>query len=30
MEVERFRNSPVGIVVPISGSDARFGETYEH
>ncbi len=30
MEVERFRNSPVGVVVPISGTDTRFGETYEH
>lgn len=30
MEVERFRNSPVGSVVPISGTDTRFGETYEH
>ncbi len=30
MEVERYRNSPVGIVVPISGTDTRFGETYEH
>jgi Fic family protein len=30
MEVERFRNSPIGSVVPISGTDTRFGETYEH
>jgi Fic family protein len=30
VEVERFRNSPIGRVVPISGSDGRFGETYEH
>lgn len=30
MEVERFRSSPVGTVVPISGTDTRFGETYEH
>ena len=30
MEFERFRDSPVGGIVPISGSDARFGETYEH
>lgn len=30
MEVERFRDSPVGSVVPISGTDTRFGETYEH
>ena len=30
MEVERFRNSPVGAVVPIKGTDTRFGETYEH
>jgi len=30
MEVERFRDSPVGDLVPISGSDPRSGETYEH
>lgn len=30
MEVDRFRNSPIGDVVPISGSDPRFGESYEH
>ena len=30
MEVERFRNSPVGAVVPISGTDLRFGENYDH
>ena len=30
MEVERFRTSPVGVVVPITGTDTRFGETYEH
>jgi Fic family protein len=30
MDVERFRGSPVGHVVPISGSDPRFGETYDH
>lgn len=30
MEVDQFRYSPVGRVVPISGSDPRYGETYEH
>lgn len=30
MEVERFQKSPVGELVPISGSDSRLGETYEH
>ena len=30
MLVERFKNSPVGVLVPISGSDPRFDEEYEH
>lgn len=30
MLVERFEKSPVGVVVPISGFDPRFGEDYEH
>ena len=30
MDVTRFRGSPIGDIVPISGSDPRFGETYEH
>lgn len=28
--VERFNKSPVGVLVPISGFDPRFGENYEH
>jgi Fic family protein len=28
--VERFKESPVGVLVPISGFDQRFGEEYEH
>jgi Fic family protein len=28
--VERFRESPVGTLVPISGFDPRFGEQYDH
>ena len=30
MQVERFRNSPVGRLVAIDGHDPRFGERYEH
>lgn len=30
MQVERFRQSPIGSMVPISGHDTRFGERYEH
>ncbi len=30
MLVERFTKSPVGVLVPISGFDPRFGEDYEH
>ena len=30
VQVERFRDSPVGFVVPISGFDPRCAETYEH
>ena len=30
MDVTRFRGSPSGDIVPISGSDPRLGETYEH
>lgn len=30
MLVERFRDSPVGALVPINGYDPRFGEDYEH
>jgi Fic family protein len=28
--VERFTNSPVGTLVPISGFDPRFGEEFDH
>jgi hypothetical protein len=28
--VDRFRESPVGTLVPISGFDPRFGEHYDH
>lgn len=30
MDSERFKNSPIGRLVPISGYDARFNEQYEH
>lgn len=30
MRIERFTESPVGALVPISGFDPRFGENYEH
>ncbi|MGU3410701.1 Fic family protein [Microbacterium sp. M1A1_1b] len=30
MDVARFRNSPVGQLVPISGTDGRSGLAYEH
>lgn len=30
MEIERFEDSPAGHLVPISGSDPRYGETYDH
>ena len=30
MEVDRFRDSPVGHLVPIRGHDPRFGEDYDH
>jgi len=28
--VERFRNSPIGALAPISGLDQRFGEAFDH
>jgi Fic family protein len=30
MDIERFRRSPVGRLVPLSGTDGRTGERYEH
>lgn len=30
MLVDRFRDSPTGVVVPIQGFDPRFGEEYDH
>lgn len=30
MQVERFRDSPIGTVVPISGFDQRYHEHYDH
>jgi Fic family protein len=30
MDVERFRRSPVGRVVPLVGTDGRTGERYDH
>lgn len=30
MRFERFQGSPIGGVVPISGHDARLGESYDH
>lgn len=30
MKIERFQSSPVGDLVPIHGSDPRFGGTYDH
>ena len=30
MLMERFKESPVGVLVPISSCDPRFGEEYEH
>lgn len=30
MDVERFRDSPVGSLTPISGTDGRTGEQYDH
>ncbi|WFE62407.1 Fic/DOC family N-terminal domain-containing protein [Micromonospora sp. WMMD714] len=30
MEFDAFATSPVGVLVPISGHDARYGESYDH
>jgi Fic family protein len=30
VDLDAFKNSPVGILVPISGADPRTGEHYEH
>lgn len=30
MDVEKFRNSPVGSLIPITGTDGRTGKPYEH
>lgn len=30
MEIDRFAGSPAGTLVPISGSDPRFGDSYDH
>lgn len=30
MDIERFRGSPVGSLVPISGTDGRTGRAYDH
>lgn len=30
MDADRFANSPIGKLVPISGFDARFNEEYDH
>lgn len=30
MDIDRFRNSPTGVIIPIHGFDPRFGEQYDH
>jgi Fic family protein len=30
VQVDRFESSPIGKLVPISGTDVRLGQTYEH
>lgn len=30
MDIKRFRNSPVGALTPLSGTDGRTGEQYDH